>query len=137
MSGPYHQTEPIAVCGLSLKFPQDASSEKDFWAMLLEKRSAMTEFPPERLNVNAFYHSTRRNALRTRGAHFIKADLGLFDANFFSLTPTEASALDPMQRILLETTYKAFENAGIRLEDVKGSQSSVHTVGSSTFAVLQ
>ncbi|KAK7754992.1 Type I Iterative PKS [Diatrype stigma] len=119
--------EPIAVCGLSLKFPQDASSEKEFWAMLLEKRSAMTEFPAGRLNIDAFHHASRRNALRTRGAHFIKEDLGLFDANFFSLTPTEASAMDPMQRILLETTYRAFENAGIRLEDVKGSRTSVHT----------
>lgn len=117
----------IAVCGLALKFPQDASSEKGFWAMLLEKRSAMTEFPPDRLNVDAFHHPTRHNALHTRGAHFIKEDLGVFDANFFSITPSEASAMDPMQRILLETTYRAFENAGIRMEDVKGSRSSVHT----------
>lgn len=126
-SGSVSQIEPIAVCGLSLKFPQDASSEKKFWTMLLEKRSAMTEFPPERLNINAFYHPTRHRSFRMRGAHFIKEDLGVFDANFFSLTPTEASAMDPMQRILLETTFKAFENAGIRLEDVKGSRSSVHT----------
>ncbi|ROV87828.1 hypothetical protein VMCG_10550 [Cytospora schulzeri] len=117
----------IAVCGLSLKFPQDASSEKGFWAMLLEKRNAMTEFPPDRLNVDAFHHPTRHHTLRTRGAHFIKEDLGVFDANFFSITPSEASAMDPMQRILLETTYRAFENAGIRMEDVKGSRSSVHT----------
>ncbi|KAI1662268.1 putative polyketide synthase [Daldinia decipiens] len=121
------EEEPIAVCGLSLNFPQDASSEKDFWTMILNKRSAMTMFPRDRLNVDAFYHPTQRHALRTRGAHFIKEDLGVFDANFFSLTPTEASAMDPMQRILLETTYKALENAGIRLEDVKGSRSSVHT----------
>ncbi|KAK7744554.1 Type I Iterative PKS [Cytospora paraplurivora] len=119
--------EPIAVCGLSLKFPQDASSEKGFWAMLLGKRNAMTDYPPDRLNVDAFYHPTRYNALRTRGAHFLKEDLGVFDANFFSLTPSEASAMDPMQRILLETTYRALENAGIRMEDVKGSRSSVHT----------
>ncbi|KAI1084493.1 putative polyketide synthase [Whalleya microplaca] len=119
--------EPIAVCGLSLKFPQDASSEKEFWAMLLEKRTAMTEFPADRLNIDAFHHTSQRNALRTRCAHFIKEDLGLFDANFFSLTPTEASAMDPMQRILLETAYRAFENAGMRLEDIKGSRTSVHT----------
>lgn len=122
---PHH--EPIAVCGLSLKFPQDASSEKGFWTMLMEKRSAMTEFPADRLNVDAFHHPTRRHALRTRGGHFLSEDLGTFDANFFSLTPSEASAMDPMQRILLETTYRAFENAGIRMEDVKGSRSSVHT----------
>lgn len=95
--------------------------------MLLEKRSAMTEFPPDRLNADAFHHPTRPNALCTRGAHFLNEDLGLFDAKFFSITPSEASAMDPMQRILLETTYRAFENAGMRIEDVKGSRSSVHT----------
>ncbi|TGJ79824.1 hypothetical protein E0Z10_g8943 [Xylaria hypoxylon] len=121
------EQEPIAICGLALKFPQDASSEEGFWAMLLDKRSAMTEFPPERLNINSFYHPTKHNALRTRGAHFIREDLGTFDAGFFSLTPTEAAAMDPMQRILLETTYKAFENSGIRIEDIKGSRTSVHT----------
>lgn len=124
---PPPHTEPIAVCGLSLKFPQDASSESGFWDMILERRSAMTEFPSDRLNIDAFHHPTRPNALRTRGAHFLKEDLGVFDANFFAITPSEASAMDPMQRMLLETTYKAFENAGIRIEDVKGSRTSVHT----------
>jgi acyl transferase domain-containing protein len=126
-NGRHHPEDPIAVCGFALKFPQDAPSEKAFWSMLVEKRTAFTEYPPERLNVDAFQHSTRNNALRARGAHFLKEDLGLFDANFFSINPTEAAAMDPMQRNLLETTYKAFENAGIRLEDIQGSRASVHT----------
>jgi acyl transferase domain-containing protein len=119
--------EPIAVCGLALKFPQDACSEEGFWTMIQEKRSAMTEFPPERLNINAFHDSTRYDSLRTRGAHFIQEDVALFDVDFFSITPSEAAAMDPMQRILLETTFHAFESAGIRIEDAKGSRSSVHT----------
>lgn len=113
-------SEPIAVCGLSLNFPQDASSENGFWNMLLKKRSAMTAPPPDRLNIDGFRHYTQ-------GAHYLKQDLGAFDANFFSITPSEASAMDPMHRILLETTYKAFESAGIRMEDLKGSRASVHT----------
>nr|UPN67558.1 hypothetical protein [Pestalotiopsis sp.] len=127
MPGPSSQGDPIAVCGLSLKFPQDGASEKGFWSMLLEKRGAMTEYPPDRVNVDAFYHPTQYNALRTRGGHFLKESLANFDASFFSLTRSEASAMNPMQRMMLETTYRAFENAGLRMEDVKGSRSSVHT----------
>lgn len=48
--------EPIAVVGLSLRFPQEATSPNAFWDMMVEKRCAMTEWPKERLNLEAFYH---------------------------------------------------------------------------------
>ena len=47
--------EPIAVIGMSLKFPQEATSPEAFWEMLYEGRCAMTEFPPDRFNIDAFY----------------------------------------------------------------------------------
>lgn len=49
--------EPIAVVGFSLKFPQDAVSPDLFWKMITEKRCAMTEFPTDRISLNAFYHA--------------------------------------------------------------------------------
>lgn len=49
--------EPIAVIGFSTRFPQDANSPKAFWQMLEEGRSAMTEVPEDRFNINSFYHS--------------------------------------------------------------------------------
>ena len=51
--------EPLAVVGLSLKFPQDATSAESFWNMLLERRCASTEFPKDRMNIDAFYHPDR------------------------------------------------------------------------------
>jgi hypothetical protein len=45
-----------------------------------------------------------------KGGHFIKENLGVFDARFFSISPEEAMAMDPHQRIILEETYRAFEN---------------------------
>ncbi len=47
--------EPIAIIGLSLRFPQDAISPQKFWRMLMEKRSAMTDVPTDRFNVEAFF----------------------------------------------------------------------------------
>ena len=48
--------EPLAVVGLAIKFPQEATSVANFWRMLLEKRCAMTEWPGNRLNIDAFHH---------------------------------------------------------------------------------
>ncbi|GAM42968.1 hypothetical protein TCE0_044f17402 [Talaromyces pinophilus] len=119
--------EPIAVCGLAFKFAQDATSVEAFWKMLVEKRSAMTDYPSDRLNIAGFFNPTRQNSHNHRGGHFITEDLACFDADFFSIKPSDAAAMDPMQRLLLETTFHALENAGIRLEDVWGSRTSVHT----------
>lgn len=52
--------EPIAIIGLSLRFPQEATSPQTFWQMLMEKRTAMTDVPTDRFNVNAFYGSGER-----------------------------------------------------------------------------
>ena len=50
-----------------------------------------------------------------RGGHFLKEDISAFDAPFFSISPTEAAALDPQHRLLLETSYRALENGMISL----------------------
>ena len=47
-------SDPIAVCGFSLKFPQEAISANAFWEMLLERRCASTDFPVNRLNIEGF-----------------------------------------------------------------------------------
>lgn len=51
-----HNMEPIVVVGFSLRFPQEATTAESFWEMLREGRSAMTEVPSDRFNINGFYH---------------------------------------------------------------------------------
>ena len=48
--------EPLAIIGLAAKFPQDAATTEKFWEFLLRARSAMSQFPKERSNAEAFYH---------------------------------------------------------------------------------
>lgn len=48
--------------------------------------------------------------LHSRGAHFLEDDPGAFDAPFFSITAKEAAAIDPQQRLVLEASFRAFEN---------------------------
>ena len=81
-----------------------------------------------RYNVDAF-HSDRDgkiNTSRPRGAHFLQEDISAFDASFFTINENEAIAMDPQQRIMLEVAYEAFENAGLALENVAGTNTSCY-----------
>lgn len=54
--------EPIAIIGLSFQFPQGADTEDAFWDMLVNRRNASTEFPKERMNIDAFYSKDPKKA---------------------------------------------------------------------------
>ncbi|KAI8966135.1 hypothetical protein F5Y11DRAFT_366391 [Daldinia sp. FL1419] len=112
--------DDIAIIGLSFKLPQGAEDESSLWDILEQRKNLMTEWPKSRLNIDSFY-----NKLRSRGGHFLKDDPALFDAPFFSITKKEAAAMDPQQRIALETSYRAFENAGLPMEYLKGTNTAV------------
>ncbi|PWY75103.1 polyketide synthase [Aspergillus heteromorphus CBS 117.55] len=118
---------PLAVIGLSLKFPEDATSPEAFWDMLMQGRCASREFPPDRMNIDAYCHDDRErlHAVSCRGGHFMAEDLGLFDAPLFGMTEADAKAIDPQQRLALETVYRAVENAGLPLDRIAGSKTSV------------
>ncbi|MCJ1263260.1 hypothetical protein MMC22_003130 [Lobaria immixta] len=121
--------EPVAVVGLSFKLPRDASSVDSFWNILMEQRSTATRFPKDRLSDSAVYHPdpNRRGAIPFRGGHFVDSDIAAFDSPFFAISDSEAASLDPQQRGLLETTYRALENAGMPLKKAFGSKTSVYT----------
>lgn len=63
--------------------------------------------------------------MNVKGGHFLSEDVALFDANFFNFTSELASVYDPQFRLQLELTYEALENAGLSLQDVAGSNTSV------------
>ncbi|KAI6780627.1 Nonribosomal peptide synthetase-like protein [Emericellopsis cladophorae] len=104
--------EDIAIIGLGVRFPGDASSPEELWKTLERGESQWSEFPKDRLNIDGYYHPSGDR-------------LG----SFFNVGADEAAAIDPQQRFLLEASYEALENAGIKKEDVEGSDTAVY-VGS-------
>ncbi|KAL1634456.1 Type I Iterative PKS [Diplodia intermedia] len=116
-------TMPIAIVGIGGRFPGDATNPERLWEMISEGRNAMSEVPKDRFNIDSFYHphAERQGTMNVRGGHFLKEDIALFDAPFFSITSKEAGAMDPQQRLALEVAYEGLENAGMRMEDVLGS----------------
>ncbi|KAK0741973.1 hypothetical protein B0T21DRAFT_408828 [Apiosordaria backusii] len=118
---------PIAIVGMSCRFAGDVDSPEKLWKLVSEGRSAWSEIPKDRFNVDGFLHPNfeKLNGTNVIGGHFLQEDVGLFDANFFSLSAETAAALDPQFRLQLESTYEALESAGITLQDVAGSNTSV------------
>ncbi|KAI0444713.1 polyketide synthase [Xylaria telfairii] len=120
--------EPIAIIGLDARLPGDGDTPEHFYDLLLAGRSARTEVPQDRYKVDSFWHPdpNRRGTTRVRHGHFLKGSIAAFDAPFFSITPKEASSMDPQQRGMLECVYRALENAGIPLEVAAGTQTGVY-----------
>ncbi|KAI1138623.1 hypothetical protein F5Y05DRAFT_418859 [Hypoxylon sp. FL0543] len=118
-----HASTPIAIVGISGRFPGDATSPDKLWDLVAQKRSARSDVPKSRYNIDAFYHPSadHQGTTSARGGHFLKDDVAAFDAPFFKITAQEAHAMDPQQRMALELSYEALESAGIRIEDVSGS----------------
>ncbi|KAI0476608.1 polyketide synthase [Xylariaceae sp. FL0804] len=63
--------------------------------------------------------------LHSQYAHFLASDPAVFDAPFFSIPAKEAAAMDPLQRLGLETAFRAFGNAGAPIEKLRGSHKAV------------
>ncbi|KAI1431558.1 hypothetical protein GGR50DRAFT_60444 [Xylaria sp. CBS 124048] len=111
---------PIAIIGVSGRFPGDATTPDRLWDMVSQARSALTDVPKDRYNIDGFYHPSaeRQGTTSTRKGHFISSDVGLFDAPFFKISAQEAHAMDPQQRLALELSYEALESAGLKMSDV-------------------
>ncbi|KAF2012105.1 polyketide synthase [Aaosphaeria arxii CBS 175.79] len=120
--------DPVAVTGFAFRFPGDAVTEEAFWDIIAKGQSTMTEVPESRYNINGFHgpKGSSRNSVSCRGGHFIKGDISAFDAPFFAMSPAEARAMDPQLRLMLETAYHALESAGLTMEKVHGTNTSVY-----------
>ncbi|KAF2108938.1 hypothetical protein BDV96DRAFT_652537 [Lophiotrema nucula] len=120
---------PIAIVGMSCRFAGDATSPSKLWDLCLNGKDAWSSIPNERFNLQDWYHENPTKAGRTnvKGGYFLKEDIGLWDANFFKFSQDMAAALDPQIRLLLEGLYEATEDAGIPIENLAGSDTSVFT----------
>ncbi|MGW7349231.1 type I polyketide synthase [Streptomyces sp. NPDC054854] len=108
--------QAVAVVGMSCRVP-GAADVPAFWRMLQDGVAAIVEAPAER------WYDVPELARYRRGG-FVDG-VADFDAGFFGISPREAEAMDPRQRLALELSWTALEDAGTTPDSLRGSATAV------------
>ncbi len=119
-------SEPIAIVGMACRFP-GATGLDAFWRLLDAGENTVQEGVPGSGigRVGALFPEDTGQIDACRFGAYLD-ELDLFDAAFFRISPVEAELLDPQQRLILETSWRALEDAGIDPERLRDSRTGVY-----------
>jgi acyl transferase domain-containing protein len=120
--------EPIAIVGSACRFAGGATSPSKLWELLNNPRDVRNNIPKSRFNAEAYYHpnSAYHGHSNIRHSYLLEEDVAAFDMEFFGIKPIEAKAIDPQQRILMETVYEGLESAGLTIDALRGGDTAVY-----------
>ncbi|XP_028606069.2 mycocerosic acid synthase-like [Podarcis muralis] len=115
----------IAIVGIGCNFPGGEGIDS-FWKVLENGRNCTTEIPPERFNIREWYDpgDDKPGKIRTTRAALLD-ELNAFDNKLFGISNEEAERMDPQQKLLMECTYRALEDAGVTPENISGTKTGV------------
>ena len=121
-----HTNQPIAIIGMGCRLPGGATNPQHFWELLCNGVDAITEVPKERWDWRLVYDEKQEKPGKTasRWGGFL-SDIDQLDAQFFGVSPREATRIDPQQRLLLEVAWEALEDAGQTMNTLAGSMTGV------------
>ncbi|MFJ7837990.1 SDR family NAD(P)-dependent oxidoreductase [Lysinibacillus sphaericus] len=128
MNEEQHMQDKIAIVGMSCRFPGGANSIDEYWNLLVNGVDGVCDVPENRWEIEKYYDEDKTvpGKMYCKKGGFLNINIDEFDAGFFNISPKEAAALDPQQRMLLELTWEAFENANMDITKYNGSNTGVY-----------
>ncbi|PSL48187.1 acyl transferase domain-containing protein [Chitinophaga niastensis] len=118
---PQDGPEPIAIIGLSGRYPQAATLE-EYWNNLATGKDCITEIPADRWPVDGFFNPDEAAAIE-QGKSYSKwggflEGFADFDPKFFNISPREAINMDPQERLFIQACWEVLEDAGYTREQL-------------------
>jgi len=132
-----YSLEPIAVIGMAGQFPK-ANNLEEYWQNLAEGKDCISEVPASRWDINAYFQAGEPAEGKTNSKYLGSLEeCDLFDPLFFNISPAEARAMDPQQRVFLQACWHSIEHAGYNPKSLAGSRCGVFVgVGGNDYALL-
>ncbi|KAF5120168.1 Ochratoxin highly reducing polyketide synthase ota1 [Metarhizium anisopliae] len=120
--------EPIAIIGLACRYGGDVKNSSELLRHVMKAKSVYGAVPEGRLDARHLYHPATGHigSIYSNGGYFLKDDINNFDSAFFQLPENDVVAMDPQQKMLLESVYHALENAGMSMKEIACTTTSVY-----------
>ncbi|WP_445159577.1 beta-ketoacyl [acyl carrier protein] synthase domain-containing protein [Mycobacterium sp. Dal123C01] len=112
--------DPVVIVGMAVEAPGEVETADDFWTLLCEQREGLSPFPTDRgWAVRELFDGSRRDGFKPvpNLGGFLSSATN-FDPEFFHISPREAVAMDPQQRVALRVAWRSVENSGIHPDDL-------------------
>ena len=113
--------EPIAIIGMSGRFP-GARNIEELWQILATGQDMVREIPAERFDWRQYYGDPQEPGKTNCKWCGCIPGVSEFEPLFFEISPKEAETMDPRQRLLLQESWKALEDAGYGAEQIKAKK---------------
>ncbi len=117
--------DDIAIVGMSAYLP-DSSNLDEFWEHLKSSDDLVREIPDDRWDHSLWFDRDRNaeNKAYSKWGGFIDG-VDQFDSGFFGISSRMANWMDPQLRLLLQSAYTTFEDAGV-INTIKGTATGVY-----------
>ncbi len=116
--------DPIAIVGIGCRVP-GADGPDAFWSLVSRGVDAIREVPADRWNLDRFHDSgAAPGHTRSRWGGFLD-EIDHFDPRLFGISPREAVRMDPQQRLALEVSWRALEDAGTPIREAAAGNAGV------------
>ncbi|KAH9890251.1 polyketide synthase [Xylariomycetidae sp. FL2044] len=131
--------DPCCIVGIGCRLPGNVRTPSQLWSILINNRTAQGVVPRDRFNIDAFYDmkGSRSGIMSANGGYFLDEDVRQFDGSFFGINtlesksgtsddPNDSAYMDPQQRKLLEVVFECFEDAGVTLSQMSGTNTGTY-----------